>query len=218
MPVLCRDLNFLFLCVPKTGCSAVARVLTTQFAGIWLPNEDLLSQTGEVLCSRKHGSVEDLLEMRLITESYLEELCVVATTRDPFDWLLSQYFWGRSVYEAEGENSNLAWVNRHIDVYRHAYQNEFPQHVEHYWLGKSSSVSWRWEKHADVVLRYEYLRKDLNAVIRRRGIDNSISLPLVNLTPNRPPGILEHYPQELITKVSETYADDIWRHASRSQP
>jgi hypothetical protein len=77
MPVLCRDLNLLFVMVPGTGCSVVACVLCDEFGGERLPN--------------KHASVDRMIADGTLSRSEIERLNVVATVRNPFDRFVTEY-------------------------------------------------------------------------------------------------------------------------------
>jgi len=189
MAMLCRDIGLLFLCVPKTGSTAVARLLKEEFGGEWVPSEDLFDDSGRLQCSKKHCDCDDLLRLGLLSADLLRKLYVVATTRSPFDWLFSQYYYSRSIYESEGEFSARAWVKRNLELYRHAAHNDFATHLKRYWLSGARSVSWRWACRANVVLRHERLAADLQRIMSQLASTRSLEIPTVNVTPEKPANV-----------------------------
>lgn len=211
MAVLCRSLGLLFLCVPKTGCSAIAKLLIERYEGEWLPSNDILDNDGRLVCGQKHCTLDELIGAGLLTAAEAENLTVAATTRDPLDWLLSQYYYSRSVYGAEGENTDLGWVSRNLYLYRHAATSSFEEHVRKFWLSRRS-VADKWTKDARFVLRYEHLQADFDAMMNFLGVATPELVPLYNETIGRPLDAADRVAIPLIGEIASSFAMDYRRY------
>lgn len=178
MAILCRELGLLFILNPATGSTATGKLLRERFGGEWLPSAD---QPG---VPKKHSTLRELLDAGLLSTEERARLCVVTTVRNPYDRLVSIYAKRRGIPEAKLENPG-SWVRRVRagEVSRDVYwvkANGFPAWIRRRFvrnwalrtaLGRAPSAYDRFVDGVDVVLRYERLQEDFDALIRRLGAE-----------------------------------------------
>jgi len=90
MAIVCHDLKLLFIMVPGTGCSVVGKVLTEQFGGKYLPENDII-KGGRIVHQRKHNSLSQILQDGLIDKDLLRDYTIAATVRNPYDHFVTYY-------------------------------------------------------------------------------------------------------------------------------
>ncbi|QRY65486.1 sulfotransferase family 2 domain-containing protein (plasmid) [Ensifer sp. PDNC004] len=181
MPVICRDLKLLFLCVPKTGCTAIANVLIQHYGGEWLPEHDVYSASGELVCHTKHSTVRELVQAGCLSQEEVDELYIVGGTRHPVSWLLSNYYFAIDSYKRYGEETTEEWVRRNLEMYRFASTNNFDAFVRAYWPPDGQTVSWVHLQDVDYVIRQEQLQVGFDTMMAHVGAETRI-IPLDNIT------------------------------------
>lgn len=191
MAVLCRALGLLFVLNPATGSTAIARLLVDRFGGEWLPAQD-----GPVV-PRKHSTLAELLAAGLLSPDARSKLCVATTVRNPYDRLVSIHAKRRGIPDEQlarpdfymnrqsgGERAEeVRWIRDHD--FRAWIRRRFVRN----WalrtlLGRPPSVYERYVEGVDVVMRYERLQQDFDALIRRLGAE-PVPIPRVNVSRER---------------------------------
>lgn len=97
--VICPELKLLFFCVSRTASTAISQVLIHRFNGRWLPRYHIRNIKEEIVVNYKHSTYRQLLERKLLKPADIEGYAGIAFTRDPYDWLVSNYFLSRASYE-----------------------------------------------------------------------------------------------------------------------
>ena len=212
MAILCRKLSLLFLCVPKTGCSAVAEALTSGADGEWFPPADVFDTQGNVNIGRKHATWQQLVQHGLLTSADVERLTTFATVRNPFDWVVSTYFYWRWLSELEAPESQLYWVRAFASRMRLAATGSFSDYVRSVYGETSASVISRWREPWVQVIRFEELQDGVNAVLRSVGVAGGLSLTAVNVAPGRVRDYRGYYDAETIGIVERAFRDDCQRY------
>lgn len=195
MAIICRKYNLLFIMTPRTACTAIGELLCQHYGGEFLPSEDILDSKGFIAVQKKHSTLSEILEHKLLTPEEAKSLLKVAAVRNPFDSLLSLYFKQRLKYRPL-LGDPTSWVNRSTrygEFMRYAQAHSFSR-----WIFKScyrkiikSLLGFRpsmyadWTKGMDIVLRYESIEKDLKDAFNRMGIEWKADIPKVNLTEER---------------------------------
>jgi len=196
MATICRRHRLLFIQAPRTGCTAIEKLLFDRFGGESLPREEILDGDGFVRVGRKHCSIRQLLAEQLIPADYRNQFTVVTTVRNPYDSLVSLYVKKREKYQ-ERLNDPNSWIHRirgYVEDMEYCRTHTFEE-----WLTKRYAVSrldallgrgrrslyGRYTDGVEVVMRFERLQQDFESVMRRLGVEGDVTIPNVNPTPQR---------------------------------
>ena len=68
MSIICEKHKLLFILVPRTGSTAIARYLIENLEGKWIIDKNLKNPNGEVVVWKKHNAIPQLLEHSILTE------------------------------------------------------------------------------------------------------------------------------------------------------
>lgn len=191
MAILCRELRLLFVLNPATGSTAIAQLLLERFGGEWLPAQD-----GPVV-PRKHSTLAELRAAGLLSPEERAGLCVATTVRNPYDRLVSIWAKRRGISDERLARPEF-YMNRQSGGERAAEVRWIREHDFRAWirrrflrnwalrtlLGRPPSVYDRYVEGVDVVLRYERLQSDFDALIRRLGAE-PVAIPRVNVSRER---------------------------------
>ena len=208
MAILSRARGYLFLMAPRTGCTAIGeRVLIPMLDGAYLPADDVVGPDGGTVLPKKHTTLQQLLQAGALTAAERRGLLTFTTVRNPFDSLVSQYVKMRSKYVPllDDPDSFVHRTPQYLESMRRAADMDFEDWVRARYVGRSwrqvtrrSTVrsplrwllsGWAGPRHmygefirdADVVMRYEQLQDDFDAVLARLGVQ-PIAIPTWNVT------------------------------------
>src|SRR6266403_1335440 len=118
MAIICRKYNLLFIMTPRTACTAIGELLCQHYGGEFLPSEDILDSKGFISVQKKHSTLSEILEHKLLTAEEAKSLLKIAAVRNPFDSLVSLYFKQRMKYQPLLSDPS-SWVNRSIGYAGH---------------------------------------------------------------------------------------------------
>src|SRR5436190_19337881 len=118
MAIICRKYNLLFIMTPRTACTAIGELLCQHYGGEFLPSEDILDSKGFISVQKKHSTLSEILEHKLLAVEEAKSLLKIAAVRNPFDSLVSLYFKQRLKYRPL-LGDPTSWVNRSIGYARH---------------------------------------------------------------------------------------------------
>ncbi|OGW82404.1 MAG: hypothetical protein A2Z83_04940 [Omnitrophica bacterium GWA2_52_8] len=228
MAVICPKFNLLFICIPKTGSTAVSRWLIRHFGGCWLPPDHLWDETGNTIrVSFKHSTVSELLESGILSPERLRELTVVAVMRNPFDRVLSDFLSVKSLYhkhkheieayEAGGtfdrnKKGPMRWMVSRLDRVRDAGEMEFDGYVRKYFANKKFSTANNFTAGADAVfLRYENLQADTKVFFGPLAGCDLPALEWVNKTAAKDRPYWEYYTPACQKMMEEAFQNDLER-------
>lgn len=196
MAIICRDLGLLFIMTPRTACTAIGNLLCTQFGGEFLPREDILNGDGRIAVQKKHSTLSQLIDHRLLSKEEAQSLLKFAAVRNPFDTLVSLYWKQRSKYQPLLEDP-ASWVNRIGPLYaknmRYAQSHSFNEWVLRKCrrqmvkrlLGFPPSMFSEYTTGVNSILRYESIEGDLQEVFTKAGITKRAQIPSINRTEER---------------------------------
>lgn len=199
MPVICRDLNLLFVMMPGTGCSAIASLLVEQFGGERLPD--------------KHADVHRIIAAGTLRRDEIERLTVFGTVRNPFDRFVTEYVriagdWIDDHFSNDSPRSR--WIHEKGDSYkrwkRRQQRRARSQGFDRWLIGTVRRYQLRqlilrprhyqrmmhllaypMTEGVDRLMVYERLEDDLKSVLRDAGADTDFELPRKNPTPGKKP-------------------------------
>lgn len=204
MAIICTAHGLLFIQAPRTGCTAIEKLLVERFGGKFFPPDDILDPEGFVRVGRKHCTVAQLLAQGLIPADYSGRYTTVTTVRNPFDSLVSLYVKKREAYQERLKDPN-SWVHRvrgYVEDMEYCRTHTFEQ-----WLLKRYAVSGlekvlgrgrrslsnRYTEGVATVMRFEQLQEDFESVMRSLGVEGDVTIPSVNATRQRRTEYQEYY-------------------------
>jgi hypothetical protein len=180
---------------PRTACTAVGELLCEHYDGEFLPAEDILDSRGFISVQKKHTTLSELLEHKLLTAGEAKSLLKVAAVRNPFDSLVSLYFKQRLKYQPLLADSS-SWVNRsprYAENMRYAQTHSFNEWVVKVsyrkaikrLLGLRASMFADHTLGMDGIIRYESIEKNFKEIFGKARIPWKADIPNVNRTEER---------------------------------
>jgi hypothetical protein len=222
LAIICRDHRLLFIQAPRTGCTAIARVLIERFRGEQLPAQDVLNADGSFRVPKKHCSLRQLVESRILTESDASQLVSFTAIRNPFDSLASMYVKKRDKYQPLLADTN-AWIYK---VPGYVADMEFCRtHSFSEWLEKHYGVSWldrlldrghrslheRYTRGVKHVIKFERLQQGFEQVMFSVGVVRDLDVPKFNATPRKGSTYQTYYDDEARRLVEYVFREDLRR-------
>ena len=223
MAIVCRDHGLLFIQAPRTGCTAIARVLVAQFGGESLPAEDIVDDHGHYVVPRKHCSLRQLLAHNVISATERARLHTFTSIRNPYDSLASMYVKKRDKYQPL-LGDRTSWIYR-VPGYvedmnfcrTHSFEEWLEKHYQVSWLDRAlgrgrRSLHARYTRGVDTVLRFERLQQDFESVMRRAGVRGDVTVPTFNATPRREANYQTYYTEKARRLVGYVFQPDLERY------
>jgi hypothetical protein len=213
----------LFIQAPRTGCTAIAKLLFERFGGEQLPSEDILNDDGTFKVPRKHCTLAQVVDARLIDEREANTLCTFTSVRNPFDSLASMYVKKREKYQPLLADK-ASWIHRvpgYVDDMEFCRTHTFEEWLNrHYavsradrWLGRRQrSLSAKYTRGVKCVLRFERLQQDFEQVMRSVGIREDVKIPKFNATPTRKASYQSYYTPTARKLVEYVFKPDLERY------
>ena len=223
MAILCPTHRLLFIQAPRTGCTAVEKLLLERFDGRSLPATDIIDANGFIRVGRKHCSIRQLLAEGLIPPTYDKELTTLVTVRNPYDSLVSLYVKKRETYQTLLADP-ASWVHK---VRGFVEDIEFCRtHSFEEWLTKRYAVGrldkllrrghrslyGRYTEGVSVVMRFERLQQDFEAVMRRVGVEGDVTIPKFNATRQRTRNYQDYYTPEARRIVEYVFQPELQQY------
>jgi hypothetical protein len=214
---------------PHTGCTAIGLALQQRLGGTFIPENDILDGDGVVRIARKHTQLHQLLEGGILTREERAGLVVATAIRNPFDALVSKYVQATDTTRPYRSDPRLLARDRRRGAVPHDQRviGEFEP-----WLrdrfrprllarlrGHRYNPPTDWTAGADVVLRYERLQADFDALMTRVGVTEHIEIPRHNRTrPRASRPYQAYYTPEARRLVEQVYADRLAEYGYRFEP
>lgn len=217
MAILCADHDLLFIMAPHTGCTAVGETLKAELGGVFLPQKDVKDEDGEVLVARKHSQLRDLMEHGLVTPQQRRTMVVASTIRNPFDALVSHYVKVHDRYTKDPDRRPASTkASRDFESW---LRYRFHPPIRARLRGRVPEEPIRWTLGSEVVMRYERLQQDFDALMARVGIERPIEIIRTNVTTQRKGRrYQEFYTPGARRMVEDLFADDLLQYGYRFEP
>lgn len=217
MAILCADHDLLFIMAPHTGCTAVGETLKLQLGGVFLPATDVKDEDGEMLVPHKHSQLRELMEHGIVTPAQRRTMVVASTIRNPFDSLVSHYVKVNERYTRDPERRPASTkASRDFESWlRYRFRPPFKARLR----GRDPEEPVRWTLGSEVVMRYERLQQDFDALMARVGVTDPIRIKRSNVTRSRQGrSYQEFYTPGARKLVEELFADDLLEFGYRFEP
>ena len=195
MAIISREHNLLFIMTPRTACTAIGELLCQEYGGQFVPSEDIIDSRGFISVQRKHSTLAELIQHKILPEDELRSLLKLVAVRNPYDSLVSLYLKKREKYRPLLRDRS-SWVYRvphYADDMRYCQTHTFNEWIRKVChrklvrrlLGQHPSMFAEHVHGTDIVLRYETIEDDLKQAFRTAMIPWKATIPRTNLTHER---------------------------------
>lgn len=211
--VICKEKKFIFLRVPKNASTSLATFFVKGYCG----TDDIYTGIGDSSVARHnipdivyrkyregyriiHLTLNEILQNKLIDESFARKCKLIGVLREPFDRQLSLYFFKKKNKRTNPEEFRKMFRNGYCegDLNNKILQSDYLK------IGDQSVGEW-WI--------YEKLNEHLSEFQKHYPADNNIELPQYKSsfrkTVDKQALIDEYYDDETKQAVAEYYAADI---------
>lgn len=169
---LSRDLNCLFIHIPKTAGTSIEKMLGVY--GSWDTSDTHILYgrhvIGDLTLMLQHATMQQLLEHRLISTEEFETLFKFAFVRNPWDRIVSDYAWHKR--NRTFSHSFRQFVDRVCDVAINAGHGD--KSTCHYVPQRRFIYSDDGKLLVDFVGKFESLKTDLQVIASRLSISHNV--------------------------------------------
>lgn len=221
MAVLSRAWGYLYLMAPRTGCTATGVHLVKQFSGAWLPAEDVLDSSDQIVVQRKHSTVAELVTHGILDRAEVDRLLIFTAVRNPFDSLVSLWVKKRTTYQPllrdpESFVNRLPGFAQDMEwVMSHSFDEWIEREYGHIDDGRERHLYGPFLDSADVVMRFERLQEDFARVMREVGVHPVEPIPLANRTEGRESDYRTYYGHAARATIERVFHADLERFGYR---
>jgi len=188
MAVFSTRYRYIFFANPQTASKAIALTLHRELGGKVL-HKRITDDQRAALTKRHHLTYPMVVEHELLPRPKLDKLVRVTGVRNPYDLMVSRYLKHRDRFTQEADRyrwvqrENNAGVRRSMAL---ATANAFPAWLTAQYGDRSEVRGYRdYLDHADLVIRFEAIQADFDAMLRHLGIDRPIAVVRENVTVQR---------------------------------
>ena len=197
--------KFIFIQIPKTGCTSAQKILS-RYGGIVKqggPNRDFSTDPIDRNIYFKHITYSAIQESDDFKN--LKDYFSFAFTRNPWDWLVSNYFYCKGIHSPYVKNRppekfTKPPKNINFEDWLYWYINGIKGTQIEMITDSSGEIA------VDFVGKLENYQSDFNKVCDILKIDR-IKLPIKNKTKHK--SYKEYYNPDTIKLVAEEYSEDI---------
>jgi hypothetical protein len=227
MALIVPDLGLLFIMAPHTGCTAIGEVLRDRFGATFVPPDDILGPDGTIRVPRKHTRLAQLLKSGVVTPEQRASLVVAAGVRNPFDEEVSHFKQREREYRARRDDAETRARQvggkppaRKDDISFETWlRRRYVARPWHGLLGRKPKRPADFTEGADVLIRFERLQADVDALMRRLGVAEAVEIPVVNPTGTRQKRpYQEFYTPKARAIVEQVFAERIARYGYTFEP
>jgi hypothetical protein len=190
--MISHNKKFIFLHLPKTGGTSINSSLSSYCKH---PAND--SNSGAF---SKHARIETMYNN--IGKDKFDEYFKFTIVRNPWDRILSLYFWGTQIKPNRGIQQN--WITE--DNFSSWIKTTFVKDkLYQIWPNQIDLMSMNKKNTIDFTGRFENLETDWNYICNKLGVDNE--LKFLYSTKHKP--YYEYYDTESIEIINKFYTNDI---------
>lgn len=185
MAVLIPSIATIFLLSPGTGSTSLSSWFIEHMGGMWI----IPGKNG------KHATPREIAATGLDISRYT----IATTTRNPFDFYISQYHKKRT-WKGQSADFLLAKENP-FDIFLRAFLGQTPDGYLHpIYLNA-----------ADVVFRKEHLEEDVNLFLSKTRAPQTVRLPSLNVAQDLIHDLHHWYDNELLQQIEIKHRDHLER-------
>jgi hypothetical protein len=205
---------------PRTGCTAIGKVLCEHLEGEYLPVEDIIDSKGFFVVQKKHCGLKDLLDNGLLSQEEASSLFKFTSIRNPFDSLVSLYIKKKDkyypllsdheswVYRVPNYVKDMKFCKKHT-FNAWIYKN-FSKHLVKLLLGGGRvSIFNNFTQGVNEIIRFENLQKDFQQILNKAGINKQLTVPKINITANRQRDYRQYYSSMSRLMVAYIFKNDL---------
>lgn len=186
MAILIPEIGTIFLLSPGTGSTSLSAWFIEHMGATWIFSTQK---------HKKHATPEEITRLGIDLSRYI----VLTTTRNPFDFYISQYHKKRT-WKGTSREFQLAKENP-FSVFLQRFLEETPDGPLHP----------NYLNAADVVLRKECLEDDLNRFLRHLQVNKQAHLPQLNVSENLSHTLHDWYEPADLKQVAQKHESHLSR-------
>ncbi|MGB7414364.1 MAG: sulfotransferase family 2 domain-containing protein [Thermosynechococcaceae cyanobacterium] len=221
MAIICRSYKILFIMTPRTACSAVGKSLCENLDGVFLPSSEILNDQGNIQIQKKHNTLQQILDNKLLTEEEVNSFLKFTCVRNPFDSLASLYEKKRTKYQPLLSDPT-SWVYKVSSGYAkdmeycstHSFDEwifkKYKPNLIKKTLGRGRrSLFGKYTKGIDIIMRFENIQDEFKNVLKEAGITKEVPLLYFNQTDEKTESYQEYYSEASKRVVEYVFHDDL---------
>jgi hypothetical protein len=219
MAIICHEYNMLFIMTPRTACTALGSALISELNGKFIPSQDILDAKGFFKVQRKHCTLRDLLDNRIISKAQADELFKFTTVRNPFDTLVSRYEKLHSKYQPLLDDLD-SWIHQvpgFVDNMQYCLTHSFDTWIRKTYLktaikrllGRKPSMYRQFTTGMNAILHFEHLQKELDELSAKATHHFKILIPRINTTKERSADYRKYYSTTSRQLIQFAFKDDL---------
>lgn len=234
MAVICKKYNLLYICVPKTGSTSISNLLIEQLGGEWLPEKNIYNEKGIIIVDKKHAKVDELLAQNVITDEELNSLMVFTTVRNPFDMVLSNFYFEKQIYErfkngikyrllfgrrsyywvrkwiGIDKKNEFSWIIPQAPRYRYTNTHSFEDYVVKFYSKKEKNIYDQYISNTKTTfLKLEEIKKELSSFLRVAGVEKQVHLPHLSKSNRKTEHYRKHYSTKARKIIEEVFKTEL---------
>ena len=217
MAIVCSDINLLFFCAAKAGSTSISNMLIKNYQGKWLPENHIWDEKkNQILVDYKHSTFNHLIKYNLLSIDQITNLHIVVNTRNPFDWVLSDYLFKLQCYDLYLSANAPDWIVARANILKQTASISFDEYVDNKYNNKHSSV---FAQYIDGIEKIEGLELDIvkiekindhfATVMSKLGIKNCPHIGHENSTHAKKQDYRNYYTKKSRLIIEKSFAQDI---------
>jgi hypothetical protein len=177
--------------------------------------------------------MDQLVEHGLLSEAEIRDLTLVLSVRNPFDVVLSNFFFESKIYEQfragiwmrsllgrkfynqlrrrfrVDRDNHYSWIMPQASRYRFTSRNSFTDYVKRYYAGKKGTMFLHYAGgYPFETVKQEQLTNDLGRILQSFGYDGDVNLPRLSVSQNNS-NSRELYTDEARAIIEHRYSEEL---------
>jgi len=216
MAYLVEPNNLLFILNPRTASTAISSHLGSSLpGGRWIPDSDQLKADGSISIQRKHSTINELLDAKLLSSEQISTLSTFSVVRNPYDslvtlWTKKRFAYAELVNSKEFFGNKIPSFNADMEfIQNHTFSEWIIENfIPKYDSSKRNSIHKKYVDGVDYVLRYESLQEEFDSLMRQLGIQVD-PIPILNKTKKKKTDWRSYYSPEAVEAVKNCFEYDL---------
>lgn len=204
---------------PRTACTALGDLLLNEYDGEYIPTRDILDSRGLYKVQKKHCTLAQLLDHKVLSHKEASGLVKFTTVRNPFDSIASLYTKKISKYKPLLDDPD-SWIYKlpnYADDMKYAQNHSFDTWIFKNYkksfvkrlLGYKPSMFRMFTEGMDEIIRFENLQNDFITLLDKADINKKLEIPSVNKTTERKKDYKQYYSNFSKRFIEYVYKEDL---------